>query len=320
MNKQLRKAMSFKGSLNKKSYFEGWYYKFVSNDSSKTLAFIPGVSLNKEESHVFIQVILNQEKEDGTHVLLTDYLFFDINDFNYNKDSCILSVGKSQFGLDKVLINCKSKRITINGEVHLSNLIPIETNLFSPSIMGFFDYFPFMECYHSVVSMNHDLKGTIKINEIEIDFNGGKGYIEKDYGHSFPSKYIWLQTNHFTSNGTSLMFSYATIPFLGMKFKGLIANLVHLGKEYRFATYNFSKIKLLDIKAKHLLIELKKRSCRLVIEAWNKEVKSLPSPKAGVMNQTIKEGLSGIVKITLYCKNKTVLEDIGKQAGIEIMM
>jgi hypothetical protein len=320
MNKQLVKAMSFKGSLNKKRYFEGWYYKFVSNDGKKTLAFIPGISLNKTESHAFIQVILNQETETGKHELFTDYIPFDINEFNYNKFDTLLTVGKSQFGLEKVTMNYESDKITIKGEVNLSHLIPIKTNLLSPSIMGIFAYIPFMECYHSIVSMNHDLNGTIQINDTIIDLNQGIGYIEKDYGHSFPSKYIWMQTNHFTDPGTSLMFSYATIPFLGLKFKGLIANLVHNEMEYRFATYNFSSVKILENKENHLLIQLKKGNYKLLIEAWNQELKSLKSPKKGSMSQTIKEGLSGIVKIILYHNDEIVLEDTGKQAGIEIMM
>ncbi|MBI9008999.1 MAG: hypothetical protein JEZ05_03120 [Tenericutes bacterium] len=319
MNK-LKKAISFKGNLDKKNYFEGWYYKLVSKDKMTTLAFIPGISLNKEKSHSFIQIILNQEKVDGSHNLFTEFLIFEKDDFKYDKKDVTLSIQNSIFSLDKIKVNFDDKKISVNGEVSISDLVPIHTSFLSPSIMGFFSYIPLMECYHAVVSMNHNLQGFIKINDLNIDFNGGKGYIEKDYGSSFPDKYIWIQTNHFKDDSTSLMFSYATIPFLGMKFKGLIANLVHKDKEYRFATYNFSKIKILEKEENHLLIEVKKRNYKLVIEAWNYEVKSLASPKNGLMNQTIKEGLSGRVKLRLYYKNNIILEDTGKQAGIEIMM
>ncbi len=320
MNKHIEKAFSFKGSVNKKSYFEGWYYKFVSKDGTKTIAFIPGISTNKEDSHAFIQVIMNQEKADGKHDLFTEYLKIDINDFNYDQNMNLLSIGTSNFGLSKIFIKYKSENILINGEIELSELTPIKTNILSPSIMGIFAYMPFMECYHSVVSMDHKLKGYIRINDTHIELEGGKGYIEKDYGRSFPSKYIWIQTNHFNEIGTSLMFSYASIPFLGLKFNGLIANLVYKEKEYRFATYNFSKTKILDISKNHLLIELNKGKYQLLIEAWNQEVTSLKSPQSGLMIQTIKEGLSGIVKIVLKYKNNIIMEDIGKHAGVEIMM
>ncbi|MEZ4893124.1 MAG: tocopherol cyclase family protein [Saprospiraceae bacterium] len=39
----------------------------------------------------------------------------------------------------------------------------------------------------------------LTINGEELDFTGGKGYMEKDWGRSFPSAYFWMQTNHFRS-------------------------------------------------------------------------------------------------------------------------
>ena len=41
--------------------------------------------------------------------------------------------------------------------------------------------------------MNHTVNGVLMINNEEIDINNGKGYIEKDWGTSFPKKYIWIQ-------------------------------------------------------------------------------------------------------------------------------
>ncbi|MCK7487611.1 MAG: tocopherol cyclase family protein [Bacillus subtilis] len=69
------------------------------------------------------------------------------------------------------------------------------------------------------------------MNDFEISFEHGRGYLEKDWGTSFPQGYVWLQTNHFTSPGTSLMASVARIPFLGFAFQGFLVNFVHAGKE-----------------------------------------------------------------------------------------
>ena len=43
-----------------------------------------------------------------------------------------------------------------------------------------------MECYHGIVSMDHTVNGLIEINNEKIDFSEGRGYIEKDWGRSFP--------------------------------------------------------------------------------------------------------------------------------------
>ena len=47
--------------------------------------------------------------------------------------------------------------------------------------MGWYYKVPFMECYHEVVSLNHDLIGEIKVNNRIFSFDNGKGYIEKDW-------------------------------------------------------------------------------------------------------------------------------------------
>ena len=60
--------------------------------------------------------------------------------------------------------------------------------------MGPFSYLPLMECYHGILSMDHNISGSIDYNDQTIDFNEGRGYIEKDYGKSF-SKRLCLGTN-----------------------------------------------------------------------------------------------------------------------------
>jgi regulatory protein YycI of two-component signal transduction system YycFG len=116
------------------------------------------------------------------------------------------------------------------------------------------------------------------------------------------------------------MASYASIPYLGLRFKGFIINLVIDHKEYRFSTYNFSKIKLIEKSDNHIILNAKRGQYSLSIKAENKDTIKLPSPKEGIMNQHIKEGLSGYVHILLKKKTHTIIDDIGYSAGIEIMM
>lgn len=186
--------------------------------------------------------------------------------------------------------------------------------------MGPFGYLGFMETYHGIVSMSHQVKGSILLNKEAISFNQGKGYVEKDWGTSFPSSYTWMQSNHFKDSKTSFMLSYATIPFSFFKFKGLISVLIVQGKEYRFATYNLSSVKQLDYDENSVSITIKKRSLKLVVTATTSDYKDLPSPRLGQMNETIKEGLSGNIHLKLYKKNTMIYEDEGVASGIEIML
>ena len=63
-----------------------------------------------------------------------------------------------------------------------------------------------MECYHGILSMNHSISGDLIINNKKINFNSGRGYTEKDWGHSFPLGYVWMQSNHFSNKNISFLF------------------------------------------------------------------------------------------------------------------
>lgn len=316
MFQKINNPIIFQGSLKKKNYFEGWYYKMVSADKNYSLALIPGISLNKDNSHVFIQVFLTYKKTE----LKTKYIVYKTGDFITEKNPFKLSIKNNIFSENDIKIAIDDQDISVIGDLKFIDNTKIKTSIMSPSIMGIFSYIKFMECYHGVISMSHRLEGKLNINNTMVDFTGGMGYIEKDWGRSFPQSYVWMQSNHFKDNKTSFMFSEATIPFLGFKFHGLIVNLIVSNKEYRFATYNLAKVIKKDIQSNQVHYEIKKRRYIIMIKAINDKTISLPSPKNGSMTQSIKEGLSGIIKIELFENNKLIYSDEGTHAGLEIMM
>lgn len=308
----------FQGEKKKNQYFEGWYYKMVGVDELYTLALIPGISVNKEDSHAFIQIFISKHEANGVS-LETHYVRYELKDFSYGKKSFWVKIGDNYFSKEKVNLSIKDDDISISGSVDFSELVPIKKNIWMPSIMGIFGYFNFMECYHGVISMSHKLSGSLNINNKLTTFTAGKGYIEKDWGRSFPRAYVWLQSNHFKNPTTSFLFSYADIPFLGFYFKGLIVNLIYQGKEYRFATYNGAKIKLEQIEPTKVKYIIKKGRLRLEVTAYSEASIELFSPNKGEMIDQIKEGVSGFIEIKLYKNKELIYSDEGKHAGIEIM-
>jgi tocopherol cyclase len=308
----------FQGNKKRKNYFEGWYYKLVSQDQKYTLAFIPGVSINEKDTHAFIQVFISQTVDHETK-LKSHYFRFKFEEFEYGNHQFFVRIGSNYFSKERISIDLSSKQIKVFGSISISNTTSIRKNLFAPNIMGLFGYLNFMECYHGVVSMSHQLSGILKINENPISFHQGKGYIEKDWGKSFPRAYVWMQSNHFNNPKTSFMFSYADIPFVGLYFKGLIANLLYEEKEYRFATYNFSKVNREVIQDNQVHYILKKGRLKLDIEAKSTTQIGLASPLNGMMINQIKEGLSGYIHLKLYKGKKLIYEDTGLHAGIEVM-
>lgn len=310
----------FQGNNKSKEYFEGWYYKQISKDEKTVISFIPGISMFNNDVHSFVQYIFVSTDRDNKKTIKTGYVRYSINDFKYNNSPFMLQIGDNIFTESMISINIIDTDLHIEGTLKFGQFTPIKKSVLSPNIMGCFAYIPKMECYHGIVSMNHLVNGMLRINDKEIDIRGGNGYVEKDWGTSFPKKYIWIQCNNFMNKGTSIFCSIAHIPFMRKSFLGYISNLVINGIESRFATYNNSKLKIENITNEKISILLENSKERLIIEANLKDSGELIAPHQGKMQKIIKEEVLGEVKIYLYNKqNKTFYEDTSCMAGIEIV-
>lgn len=303
----------FQGNLNKKKYFEGWYFKHVSLDRENVFSFIPGIALTKNDKHAFIQVI------DGISGI-TWNINYPISEFKYSKNKFDVSVGKSNFSSSGIQLDIDTKELKIKGEVRYSEIIKYPSSAFSPGIMGWYSFVPFMECKHGIGSVHHKLKGALTINKQAIDFNQGDGYIEKDWGTSFPESWIWLHCNTFNQPENSFTFSVAKIPWLGSFFIGHICFLYHKKKFYLFATYNGSKITRLTFKAPILEIEISNKTHNLKIKAVQNRSGVLKAPAIGEMNRMIKESVDSTIEIQLFENTgKMIYSDKGTRAGLEII-
>lgn len=213
----------FQGSLDLKNYFEGWYFKNVSQDMNHAMAFIPGISLS-DDGHEFVQFI------DGI-AGRTAYFRYGPGEFESDTREFRTRIGESQFSSEGINLKLQNSDWQIEGSLQYNGLTRLPKSLLMPGIMGWYSYVPSMECNHGVISVNHGISGSVTINGTVYDFSGGRGYIEKDWGVSFPESWLWLQCNNFEAAGTSLMVSIAKIPWRGRYFIGLISFLLTGGKD-----------------------------------------------------------------------------------------
>ena len=317
---KIKNPLLFQGNNKEENYFEGWYYKQVSKDHKRVISFIPGISLFDDDVHSFLQYIYVSLDENNKKLIKTGYIKYPVTDFKFNNNPFKLQLADNIFTESMISIKILDDNINIEGSLNLDSFTPIKKSVLVPNIMGFFAYVPKMECYHGIVSMNHRVSGILRINSEEIDFDNGKGYIEKDWGTSFPERYIWIQCNNFHNDNTSIFCSIANIPFMGKSFLGYICNLIIDGVEYRFATYNNSKLKIESINKDKIVIILENNKAKLKIEAYLNEAGELIAPKQGRMIKIVKEEVSGKVKINLYNKQSGInYEDICYMAGIEVV-
>lgn len=291
-------------------YFEGWYFKLLNKDGSEAFAIIPGIAMDEHgNKQSFIQVLDGKRKSARYHK-------FSFEDFSADKNAFQISIGNNFFSPNSIKLDIEE----LQGELRFSNNIPWPKSIWSPGIMGPFSFVPFMECYHGIVSMNHEIAGQLLVNGISIDFNGGKGYLEKDWGKSFPSSYIWLQTNHFSEENISLKCSVAKIPWLGSSFIGFIAGFWWKDRLIRFTTYNQSTRKKTYADIKHVIIALENKQYLLEIYALRDAPTALASPILGLMDGRIEETMNAVVHVTLTEKKsgKVVFDDKGLHAGLEV--
>jgi hypothetical protein len=227
----------YHGGKTMKGYFEGWYYKFADKDRQNIGAFIPGVSFDKEgkNPHAFIQFI------DGSGVL-SHYFTFELKYFSTSDRGTSIRIGKNYFSPELVQVDISAPQIDIRGTLHFKGITPWPVRLFSPGAMGWYAFVPAMECYHAVLSFDHLIKGSLELNGRNVNYLGGRGYIEKDWGRSFPKYHIWLQTNHFEVPGISLMVSIANVPWLRSSFDGFIIGFWFRNRLFSFTSYNGSRI------------------------------------------------------------------------------
>lgn len=281
---------------------------------------IPGISKDISDPHSFIQTIIHQTDGSGNAFLETHYYRFPIGEFACTDEPFSLTIGANRFGVGGMKLDLADGDFSLSGSVVFSGFTAIRTSRMHPNIMGYFAYIPFMECYHGIVSMDHGLAGSLLFKGSDIRFDGGRGYIEKDWGTSFPKEYVWLQSNHFETPGVSIMCSVAHIPFGVFSFQGFICNLTVDGTEYRFATYNGSKLVKLEYTEESLDLIITRGELVFEVKARMLGGGLLKAPKLGSMHHTIKEGLSGTVHVRLSRKTGgIVFEGTGNPCGIELV-
>lgn len=299
--------------LNKKPpFFEGWYYKLVSADERFKVAIIPGVILGKD-AHAFLQVL---DGVDGT----TAYLQFPVADFRADDRHFAIEIGGNRFDDRHLHLALETPHCQLTGEIRLGTLNPWPVTWLSPGIMGWYAWVPRMECYHGVLSFSHSLQGTLTLNGKVMDFSGGRGYIEKDWGQSFPAAWVWLQSNHFAGVDACITASVAIIPWVGNAFRGFIAGLWLDGTLHRFATYSGARIENLQIFDDHVDWVLRNHQSRLFLKAYRVQGGLLRGPTRLDMGQRVLETLNATVQVRLETLQGEVLFDaIGAHTGLEVM-
>ena len=300
-----RPAM-FQGWGKEHNFFEGWYYKLISANHQDAIAIIPGISCSKTGNHAFIQTM------DGIRKT-SRYDRFDFNAFTANSECFKVSIGENTFNDAEIKLELSH----LYGSLKFVNTVPFQGSLWSPGIMGWYSFVPFMQCYHGLVSIDHQLSGTLVHHNQVIDFTGGKGYIEKDWGSSFPKAWVWTQCNNFDyPDRLSVMASVAHIPWLGSHFIGFLAIIYINGRVKVFTTYTHAKM-FLSLKDDWVEMSFSDKESHLTIKARQQEGTELIAPQKGAMTGKVNESIQALHEVTYQSKHERI-KVRGSMAGLEV--
>lgn len=273
-------------------FFYGWYLKCQS--ASQTLAVIPAVHQTGRKRSSSIQVITDRGVWN---------VVFEADAFR--RMGKHISIGDNCFGEKGVSLAIHTPALNITGKLNFGPLSPLGYD-----IMGPFALLPFMECRHSVWSMQHSVYGTVHINDQQFSFYDDRGYWEGDKGRSFPKAYAWTQC--FFPHG-SLMLSVAEIPIAGIRFTGIIGDVLWQGREYRLATYLGAKpAQIHDQNLRIIQGDLELDAC--LLEPAGRPLKA---PDKGDMARTIHESASCKAFYQLRKKGHTLFAFETRQASFE---
>lgn len=275
-----------------KNYFYGWYLKCQSD--SQTLAIIPSIHQTGKTRTCSIQIITNDNAWN-----------IPFSPGSFRRKGMTISIGKNEFSKEGICLGICTPDLNAAGKLNFGPLSPLKYD-----IMGPFALIPFMECRHSVYSMQHSVCGTLRINNKIYSFENGKGYWEGDSGRSFPERYIWTQCS--LPYG-SLLLSVADIPIAGIHFTGIIGIILWKGNEYRFATYLGARLAYLKNKKIRILQgNLELEACLL-----EEEGHPLKAPINGEMTRIIHESVSCKAFYELRKNGETLFAFETKQASFE---
>ncbi|PHR43416.1 MAG: hypothetical protein COA32_16370 [Fluviicola sp.] len=305
----LNKTHVFRKKDSKHPYFEGYYFKFI-NEQKEIVILISGISISPKEKYSFIQVASSHSKD----VVLYK---FPLTDLKSSKDAFDFKIGKNEFSRNRILLDLDN----VSAEIQISNSVNWNRSFVNPNIMGFMSYIPRVECKHDIITVQSEISGFIKLAKHKILFKEGDGYIEKNWGSSFPKKYIWLHANQFNNRQLSLQFAIAKPKWFFFRPEVYIGYIM-TGELIHFGTHRLS---LVRVKRDYdfTLITIKKIKYRITIKIKHKAPVNLIGPTKGILKNKIPEYLDSsielvVLKKSLFNKNKEVVRDISHLSTTEM--
>ncbi len=288
----------YQGAGRRYPYFEGWYFKLVDASEQHRYAVIPGIYLGPtpDASHCFVQFMDGMSGD-------VSYFRYPVDAFVAAEDRFEVCVGPNRFQAEALSLALEGPDRTVQGKLRFSERRRWPVTWLSPGAMGWYAWVPFMECYHGIVSMDHNIQGLLQVDGARVNMTGGRGYTEKDWGRRFPAAWVWFQSNHFDPERVSISASVALIPWLGRTFRGFIIGVWHAGTLHRFATYTGARIERLTVDEELVRLVVADGQRRMELEIDRDEPGQLYAPDIDDMSGRVGETMHATARLRLTSRD-----------------
>lgn len=298
----------YHGQHKSKSFFEGWYFKIDQPEIGLTLIVIVGIAMNANgEKEAFIQFGESNTKKPR-------YYRFDAAEFQASSHTFEVKLGPNYFSLDRLKLDLADLQM----DLHLSHHRQWEGSPYVPNIMGPLSYFSHLDCHHNVLSLRNTVRGSMLINGTNISLNDAIGYIEKDWGKTFPKAHIWMQSNTLEQSDLSLSLAVGKMDFLKQSWRAHAAILQGEDGSALFASYRLHRFRFRQNPEGYRLTF---RGSRYTLEiSFNpKDTMPLVSPNHQGMKGIVEESLQSEILVQLKDRfQQKLLIDTQGTASVEI--
>ena len=284
------KPNSIRGNFERNKYFEGWFQKVYSKEHNVPFILIYGYATNNSADNFgFLQVLLpNQTPE---------IIYFPKNEVSCDIEQHIFRMGKNLLTLELIRINTHGLSIDLN----LKNVNPMRT--FKNS-MGYTYFIPNLPCYHSVLNTAQNVSGEIQHNGVCYTLNNAMGYLEKNWGTTFPESYFWVHAVDPNNPRISLLFSRAKIVWLGKTYVKHVGYLCLDGQQIELRDLNNFKVSINNISPENRIIHIRSASVQLDLSLeYGREVE-FNGPEDGALSRLIQHRTDAKIDVLLTYENR----------------
>lgn len=292
-----------------KNHFENWYFRLVDINREQIIGILVGTIEGEQETQAFIQV-MREGAEDSI------CMSYPLESAKHMENG--MEIDGNIFTTERIQLDLQEEKFALKGEVLFGHHKDLKQSFWKPGLMGPFKYLPFQESYHEVVSLQNTLTGSLTLNDKYLSFNEGKGYIEKDWGKSFPKVWLWAQCNHFKKYDMAIMIGVARLPLFLEYYTSFAIPILRDDKLEIFSNYNGGHIaKLYRYKGYvHLIITQKNKILDFKIYG-NDEISCVIS-KSTHMIRDVYACDNAKIEIKMMEDNEVVFEDIGYCCDLEM--